>query len=184
MSNIEKGLQLITWLIEQNQAGNVSGYQIIQKTGLGDYTVRQILRGKSKLENIPLGTAVKLEKYATTLREEIIMEEKIKDIIQKFDKGAVDTDDSQDPDYEERVYIDGPKDLYIIHPVEGEKDVELVFAENDWIKEIRQKIYESDDQEEIERLEDEIIQSIYEYADQFNYDKVVGYRTDGPVVWL
>ena|SRR5690625_292221 len=105
--------------------------------------------------------------------------EEVLALIKDVESGKVEPLDV-DPDYYEKEYLDG-EELYIVHWVA--EDVQVFYAEHEHINEKRQEMFKG----EITSEEfTEYINSIYnEYADQFNYDEVVGYQVDGKEIeWL
>lgn len=113
------------------------------------------------------------------------MEEKIKNIINRFEKGEIDLLDD-DPDYEEREYMDAPTDHCIIHRVE--EHIELVFEQHEHMKELQDQMShakEKHDLDKLKELEREWEYRNNEYSDEWNYNKVVGYRINGEeIIWL
>src|SRR5699024_509860 len=105
--------------------------------------------------------------------------ENIKKIIAGVESGESELE-SLDPSYHEEEYIDAPNSIWIVHIVEGHSNLELFFAEREEFAEVRQQIY---DGEADESAFDELVYN--EYADRFDYDNVVAYRTDdGEINWV
>lgn len=106
--------------------------------------------------------------------------ENIKQIIGNIETGKVELE-NLDPNYHEIEYIDGASDHYIVHSVEGCEELEVLFAERDYIKVVRNDIYETG-KDEVEAFEE---LTLNEYADQYDYDKVVAIRVDGQgIKWI
>lgn len=104
----------------------------------------------------------------------------IKQIIENIEAGKVELE-NLDPSYHENEYIDGASDHYIAHTVEGHEELEVYFEEHEYIKEVRNDIYENG-KDEFEAF-DELV--INEYADQYDYDNVVAIRVDGQgIKWI
>lgn len=158
----------------------LSGYRISKDSGVPQSAVNRFMTKEANLDNIPLLNAEKLNKY---YKEEVEMDMNIKAIAKEVENLERYLDDSQDPDYHEVEYIDGASDHYIVHRVEGvDEDVELLFEEQDFIKEIRTEIYGG------EKTEEDLIsvlEELNDLEDQYDYDKVVGYMVNrGQIEWL
>lgn len=108
--------------------------------------------------------------------------EEIMAIIKDVEDFKRELDDSSDPGYYEREFVDGEKEIYAEFPVDGTPELTVVFAEQDHIKEMRDKEYA--EEITVEEFE-EYMQSLNEINDQFDFDNVVGYRiNNGQIEWL
>ena len=155
---------------------SITAHQVAADTGLPRNTVYRIFTGETELSNVKFGTIEKLNKYWKGLVEEI---ENIKKVIAGVENGEIELE-SLDPKYYEEEYIDSPNSIWIVHTVEGHDDLEVFFAEREEFAEVRQQIY---DGEADESAFDELVYN--EYADRFDYDNVVAYRTDdGEINWI
>lgn len=105
MSNIEKAKQLLEWLITES---GVTSYRIKKDTGVAETTARRLLIGESKIDNLPLGTAQKLEELAATLKEEEERMQTLEKAIHEFNEwnGAARIYyNTEDKDFSSSVYI-------------------------------------------------------------------------------
>lgn len=108
------------------------------------------------------------------------MEKEIKNVIEGVENGKIGL--VFDWEFHEEEYTDGAADVYITQRVVGHEDVELYFAEKDFIKEMREAVYREE-----KTLDDlsNLIEELNGLDDQFDYDKVVAYRVDGsPMEWI
>lgn len=114
--------------------------------------------------------------------------EKIKEVITKIENGQVHFAD-KDPSYHELEYVGSVSNMYIIHVVEVEKnntdedeeELEVFFAERDFVKEMRNEVFAD------RKTEDDLINLIgdlNELEDQYDYNKVVAYRNGYNIEWL
>lgn len=158
-------------------------YRIAKEVGYaGANPVHDLISGKSDINRMGIGTAMKFEK----LFEELVLKmEKIKELIEKVEKFEVELVGT-DPDYHEKEYADGAAEHFIIYKVdvemENDEDLEVFFSEHNWVKELREQVYagEKDENDFIVAIED-----LNELADQYNYDKVVAFRLDsGQIEWI
>lgn len=103
---------------------------------------------------------------------------RLKDLIHGVESYEKQLDIESDPKYHEVEVHDGANEVYIGHYIEDE-NIEVYFAESDFVKGLRSDAYAgnvSEDEliEEIGRLND--------LEDHFNYDNVVGYSINGEQV--
>ncbi|MEK5038751.1 hypothetical protein [Sporosarcina sp. FSL K6-3457] len=158
---------------------DLTSYRIAKDLGYASANpIHKLRDGESDIMKLQLATVVEFEKlYEEMMKMENIKSE-IKGIITKVEAWEIGLVDA-DPNYHEIDYIDGASDHYIVHEVEGE-ELEVFFAEHDHVKELRNEIYEgTKTNEDFEEL------VINEPADQYDYDKVVAYRSDnGQIEWL
>lgn len=151
----------------------VTAHTVAADTGLPRNTVYRIFSGEAKIDNISLKNAEVLNGYYLDKFGHIFK------IIEGIEKGTVELN-NDDPDFYEKEYEGGPSSEFIVHTIEGREELEVFFAERDFVKEIRQKIYDGDtDDLEHEEME------LNEYDERFDYDKVVAYRIDGGEInWI
>lgn len=90
-------------------------------------------------------------------------------IIDKVENGEMEL--ASDYDFYQEKFLDRKNELFIIHKVKNNIEVELFFAEHSHVK----------DMNEQERTE--FFNDYNELADQFNYNDVVAYCIDGEIVW-
>lgn len=177
MTHSKQTARLIRWLIHES---GVTAYRINKDTGISANAINRITKDGSPIENLSLATAMKLEEYAIKLKEEINMEKNLKVIIEGVENGKIGL--VNDWEFHEEDYTDGATDVYIVQRVDGHEDVELYFAEKDFIQEMREAVYRED------RIEDDLndlLEGLNELNDQFDYDKVVAYRVDNnPIEWV
>ena len=108
--------------------------------------------------------------------------EQILAVIKEVEDYTRKLDESYDPSYYEREYLDAATEIFIAYPVEGYPELEVLFAERDHIKELRNKGYAGEiEEEEFEKC----MRDINELSDQFDFGKVVGYSFEGSDInWL
>lgn len=151
----------------------VTAHTVAADTGLPRNTVYRIFSGEAKIDNISLKNAEVLNGYYLDKFGHILK------AIEGIEKGNVELT-SDDPDFYEKEYVDGPSNEFIVHTIEGHDDLEVFFAERDFVKKIKQQIYDGDTDD---LNHDEM--ELNEYADRFNYDEVVAYRVDGGEInWI
>ncbi len=145
----------------------ITAHTVAVDAGLPRNTVYRIFSGKTEIGNVKFSTIEKLnEYYLDTIGN-------IEDIIMEIESGKVELT-TTDPDFLKIDYDGSPSSEWIAHGIEGHEGLEVFFSEHDFVQEVRQKIYDGEtDELEIEEM-------VYnEYADRFNYDKIVAYRVDG-----
>lgn len=159
--------------IEKLINSGITAHTVAVDTGIPRNTAYRIFSGEAKIDNITLKNAEILNDYF--LKKEGF----IKNIIEKFERGKVELE-NDDPAFHEFEYKNGPTNEWIVHSVKGYKELEFFFAEHDFVKDFRQKIFDGDtDALNVEEME------LEEYADRFNYDEVVAYRVDGGnIEWI
>lgn len=109
-----------------------------------------------------------------------IKTDKINDIISSVENG--ETGLVNDYDFHEMDFTDGASEIFIQHHVEGHEEITLLFAEHDFVKEMRDAVYAGE--KEAHDL-DELIEGLNDLEDQFDYYKVVGYRIgSGQITWI
>lgn len=151
----------------------ITAHAVAVDTGLPRNTVYRIFSGETKLSNVKFGTTEILNNYYLDKFGHFFT------IIEGIEKGIVELTNN-DPDFYEVDYVDGPSNEFIVHAVEEHEELEVFFAEHDFVQEIKQRIYDGDT-EELDHEEMEL----NEYADRFNYDVVVAYRLNsGEINWI
>lgn len=151
----------------------ITAHTVAVDTGLPRNSVYRIFSGETKIENVKFGTIEALNDYYLDKLGYIFK------VIEGIEEGSVELTNDE-PNFHEKEYVDGPSSEFIIHTVEGYDELEVFFAERDFVQEIKQKIYD-DDAEGLDHDEMEL----NEYADRFNYDEVVAYRVDGGKInWI
>lgn len=116
------------------------------------------------------------------IKKEKMKVENINQIIKEVENFKRELDDSSDPSYIERDYTDGATEVFAEFPVDGAPRLTVVFAEQDHVKEMRNREYD----EEITTAEfEDYMQGLNEINDQFDFDKVVGYRWEvSEINWI
>lgn len=172
MNAYNEMLHCIEWVLRTK-----SSYQVAKDLGINNRTANRYQNGETPIENMTLKTAKAFYNY---YKGEFEMENKINEIISAVEEGKMDL--VQDWTFEEREYTDGASDVYVEQDVEGYEDIALLFAEKDHFQELRNEIYRE------EKTQDDLHDLVADTSgldDQFNYDKVVGYRVEGgAIVWL
>lgn len=151
----------------------ITAHTVAVDTGIPRNTVYRIFSGEAKMDNVTLKNAEILNDYYLDKFGHVFK------VIEGIKNGSVELTDD-DPDFYEKEYVDGPSSEFIIHAVQGHDEIEVFFAERDFVQEIKQKIYDGDTEDlDHDKME------LNEYADRFNYDDVVAYRVDGgDVNWV
>lgn len=168
MNAYKETLRGVQWVLD-----NCTSYQVAKDLNINARTVNRYQNGETPVGNMKAETMGLIYNYYLDKFGHIFK------FIEGIEKGTVELT-NDDPDFYEKEYADGPSSEFIIHTVEGHEELEVFFAERDFVQEIKQKIYVGDtddlDHEEME---------LNEYADRFNYDDVVAYRVDdGEINWI
>lgn len=98
---------------------------------------------------------------------------KIKDIF------SIEIEVDEEPTFYEREYESSPNEIFIVHAASGQ-DIELFFAEHEFVQEVRQAIYEGKEDETA-------LEVLYfnDYEDRFDYHGAVAYRDEeGVITWI
>lgn len=156
---------------------DLTPYRIAKELGFANATtIHRYKDGKAKITNMSLSVAAGFEK----LYEEMMEMENIKEVVAKVEAWEIGLVDD-DPNYHEIEYTDGATDHYIVHNVEGE-EIEVFFAEQDHVKELRDEVYKGDKTEE-DLIEH--VSNLNDLEDQYDYNKVEAYRIDGgQIEWI
>lgn len=166
MTHIEETIKRVKSVLNSG----LTPYRIAKEVGYaGANPVHDLISGKSDINRMQLGTALKFEK----LYEELEKMNNIKDVIEQYEKGNLELD--LDYDFHEVEFIDGVSDRYIVHNVVG-TDFKLAFAEREEVENLRAKIEYAESEEEKWKLENSM-QTDYgnDLEDMFDYDTVAGY---------
>lgn len=176
MTNIEKARQLINWLLHES---GTTHYQINKDAGVGLATLSRIQNDIKRMDSLQLSSAQKLEAYALQLKkEEMERMENIMKIIEAVEKGIIATE--IDYEFIKKEYTDAASDIFITHKV-ANSDLIVMYAEKNFVKEMREGVYH----ERVEELElRDMLEGLNGLDDQYDYDKVVAYDVGDGTVWL
>lgn len=157
MNAYEKMIECIQWALD-----NKTSYQIAKELEINNRTANRYQNGETPIENMALKTAKIFYEY---YKGEFEMENKVKEIIAGVENWKVKLNDEYDM-HEIR------EEEYISHWTEDES-LEVYFAEKKFVKDAREK----DDVEEL-------LESLNDLEDRFDYNKVVAYDAGSGTVWL
>lgn len=151
----------------------ITAHTVAVDTGLPRNTVYRIFSGETELSNVKFGTMEVLNEYYSDKFGYVGK------VIEDIERGRIEVT-NRDPDFYEMDYVDGPSSEFIIHAVEGHEELEVFFAERDFVQELKRKIYDG----ETEDLDHDEME-LNEYDERFDYDAVVAYRIDGEKInWV
>lgn len=168
-------MQGIQWALD-----NRTSYRIANDLDLTARASARYKSGESDVKNMSLDMAGKLYNYAVQeKRKEADELNKIEEIIKGIESFELEL--STEYDFDERQFQDGANETYISYRVKNE-DLSFIayFGEKDFVKEKADEVYNGVC--EVDELDD-LVNSL-DIEDQFNFNKVVGYRVPGKMVWL